>query len=171
MFAKRRSTTATTSPAPGVGTGPARTQAPAQPPPPKEAPPPPGGGQPQPSASSKRTRNKASKEKVEQFNVLKMRLHRKLIDKLDLTRMVGDEESLREQVKDVVAQLADQEQTLLNFAERQRLINEVLDETFGLGPLEVILTDPLVSDILVNGPKQVYVERGGNPRTHGGRIP
>lgn len=106
----------------------------------------------------------ASSEKIEQFNVLKMRLHRKLIDQLDLTRMVGEEEDLRGQVKEVLSQLADQENTLLNFNERQRLINEVLDETFGLGPLEVILSDPTISDILVNGPKQVYVEARGKLR-------
>ncbi len=106
-------------------------------------------------------RPKVSKEKVEQFNVLKMRLHRKLIDQLDLTRMVGDDDSLREQVKELVSQLADQENTLLNYNERQRIISEVLDETFGLGPLEVLLADPSISDILVNGAKQVYVERRG----------
>jgi pilus assembly protein CpaF len=106
-----------------------------------------------------------SKEKIEQFNTLKMRLHRKLIDKLDLTRMVGDDDTLREQVKEVVSQLADQENTLLNFNERARLISEVLDETFGLGPLEVLLADPTISDILVNGPKQVYVERRGKLET------
>jgi pilus assembly protein CpaF len=104
---------------------------------------------------------KVSKDKVDQFNALKMRLHRKLIDQLDLTRMVGEEESLREQVKEHLGRLADQENTLLNFNERQRLINEVLDETFGLGPLEVLLTDATISDILVNGPKRVYVERRG----------
>ncbi len=104
---------------------------------------------------------RASKEKIEQFNALKMRLHRKLIDQLDLARMAGDDETLRSQVKELVSNLADQENTLLNFNERQRLINEVLDETFGLGPLEVLLTDPVISDILVNGPKQVYVERRG----------
>ncbi|UCE60831.1 MAG: CpaF family protein [Phycisphaerales bacterium] len=105
---------------------------------------------------------RVSNEKIEQFNALKMRLHRKLIDQLDLTRMVGEEEALREQVKEVLTQLADQENTLLNYNERQRLTSEVLDETFGLGPLEVILADPSISDILVNGPKQVYVERRGN---------
>jgi len=107
------------------------------------------------------TRIRASKEKIEQFNSLKMRLHRKLIDQLDLARMSSDDDSLREQVKELVSRLADQENTLLNFNERQRLISEVLDETFGLGPLEVILADPTISDILVNGPKQVYVERRG----------
>ncbi len=102
-----------------------------------------------------------ARDKIEQFNALKMRLHRKLIDQLDLARMVGDEEDLRGQVKELVSQLADQENTLLNFNERQRLINEVLDETFGLGPLEVLLAEPSISDILVNGPKQVYIERHG----------
>jgi pilus assembly protein CpaF len=112
---------------------------------------------PQPSPA----KTKVSKEKIEQFNALKMRLHRRLIDQLDLTRMVGDEQTLREQVREIVSHLADQENTLLNFNERQRLISEVLDETFGLGPLEVILADATVNDILVNGPKQVFVERRG----------
>lgn len=117
---------------------------------------------PTPTTSLPKTKSRSSKERIEQFNALKMRLHRKLIDQLDLTRMVGDDESLREQVRALVSQLADQENTLLNYNDRQRLINEVLDETFGLGPLEVLLADATISDILVNGPKQVYVERGGN---------
>ena len=88
---------------------------------------------PKPTSAPKQTsapgKPKVSKEKVEQFNKLKMHLHRKVIDQLDLTRMVGDDETLRAQVKEVVSQLADQENTLLNFNERQRLISEVLDET------------------------------------------
>jgi pilus assembly protein CpaF len=143
MFGKRLTNTITPPGAPAPATAP-----PKAPPAARAAP---------PSAAKPR----ASKEKTEQFNALKMRLHRKLIDKLDLTRMVGDDETLRAQVKELVSQLADQENTLLNFNERQRLISEVLDETFGLGPLEVILGDPTISDILVNGPKQVYVERHG----------
>ncbi len=125
------------------------------------APPAPAPSAPKPISPGAPGKPKVSKDKVEQFNTLKMHLHRKLIDQLDLTRMVGDDETLRQQVKEVVSQLADQENTLLNFNERQRLISEVLDETFGLGPLEVILADSTISDILVNGPKQVYVERHG----------
>ncbi len=141
---------------------------PSSPPAKPAATPPTGGGvaapvkpplQAAPTTSKAKTR--ASKEKIEQFNALKMRLHRKLIDQLDLTRMVGDDDALRAQVRELVAQLADQENTLLNYNERQRLINEVLDETFGLGPLEVLLADASISDILVNGPKQVYIERQG----------
>ncbi len=105
---------------------------------------------------------KAAQEKIDQANALKTRIHRKLVEKLDLTRLTGDDESLREQVREVVALLCEQENTLLNYAERQRLISEVLDETFGLGPLEVLLADTGISDILVNGPRQIYIEKGGN---------
>ncbi|HNU43775.1 MAG TPA: CpaF family protein [Phycisphaerae bacterium] len=104
---------------------------------------------------------RVTEEKTEQFNLLKVRLHRNLINQLDLTRLVGDDESLREQVRELVSQLADRENTLLSFNERQRLIDEVLNETFGLGPLEVLLSDQSISDILVNGPKHIYVERKG----------
>jgi len=100
-------------------------------------------------------------EKQDQFNELKQRLHRKLVDQIDMTRMVGDESELRAQVREIVEKLCEQENTLLNFNERQRLISEVLDETFGLGPLEVLLADQTISDILINGPKQIYVERNG----------
>ena len=113
------------------------------------------------SAPIAANKSRVSREKTEQFNKLKVRLHRKLIEQLDLARMAGDDDARRAQVKEVVSKLADQEKTLLNYNERQRLIGEVLDEAFGLGPLEVILGDPTISDILVNGPKQVYVERFG----------
>ena len=84
-----------------------------------------------------------------------------MVSQLDLTRRAGDDDTLREQVREVVVHLCEQEDTLLNYNERQRLINEVLDETFGLGPLEILLTDPSITDILINGCSQVYVERRG----------
>ena len=105
--------------------------------------------------------SKASQDKMDQFNELKTRIHRSLVEKLDLARMAGDDDTIREQVREVVTMLCEQENTLLNYNERQRLIAEILDETFGLGPLEVLLSDPAVSDILINGPQHVYVERRG----------
>jgi pilus assembly protein CpaF len=155
MFGKKLSNTATAPPLPPASPGTAATA------PPTTNAKPPSGPKPLSGSHAAAPKAKPVKEKVEQFNALKMRLHRKLIDQLDLTRLVGDEDTLRNQVRELVSQLAEQENTLLNFNERQRLINEVLDETFGLGPLEVLLTDPLISDILVNGPKQVYIERRG----------
>jgi len=105
---------------------------------------------------------RVNRERLEQFYELKSRIHRKLVDHLDLSRLSAeDNQEFRDQIKELVADLCDREQALLNFSERQRLINEILDETFGLGPLEVLLSDPTISDILVNGPKQVYVEKRG----------
>ena len=104
---------------------------------------------------------KPTQDKTDQFNELKTRMHRKLVEKLDLARMTGDEETIRAQVREVVTVLCEQENTLLNYNERQRLIAEILDETFGLGPLEVLLSDASISDILINGPNNVYVERRG----------
>ena len=96
------------------------------------------------------------------YDELKQRIHSKLVDKLDLTK-VGELEGdvLRREIRPVVEHLCDSEDSLLNRNERERLVDEVLDETFGLGPLETLLKDSSISDILINGPKHVYVERRG----------
>jgi pilus assembly protein CpaF len=96
------------------------------------------------------------------FEELKRLIHGKLVDKLDLSRvsdLAGD--TLRREIRLVVERLCDTENPLLNRMERERLIDEVLDETFGFGPLEMLLKDPTISDILVNGPHKIYVERRG----------
>ena len=100
--------------------------------------------------------------KESEFEILKRKIHSKLVDKLDLSR-VGELEGdvLRREIRLVVEHLYDSEDTLLNRNERERLIEEVLDETFGLGPLEMLLKDATISDILINGPKNIYVERQG----------
>src|SRR5947208_1301703 len=96
------------------------------------------------------------------FEELKRLIHQKLVDKLDLSRVSDLEgDTLRREIRLVVERLCDTENPLLNRMERERLIDEVLDETFGFGPLEVLLKDPTISDILVNGPHKVYVERRG----------
>ncbi|NOT02860.1 MAG: CpaF family protein [Phycisphaerales bacterium] len=105
--------------------------------------------------------SKPARAKLDAFNALKMKVHRKLVEQLDLTALEGDDKALRTQVGAVVEKLADQEDSLLSFNERKRLVSEVLDETFGLGPLEVLLSDPSISDILINGSQQIYIERGG----------
>ncbi|MFH1918555.1 MAG: CpaF family protein [Planctomycetota bacterium] len=101
-------------------------------------------------------------EKEGSFEQLKQCIHGKLVDKLDMSK-VGELEGdvLRREIRLVVEHLCDTEDTLLNRNERERLIDEVLDETFGLGPLEVLLKDVTISDILINGPKNIYVERRG----------
>ena len=96
------------------------------------------------------------------FEEIKERIHNKLVDKLDLNRIGEIEgESLRREVRMVVEHLCDAEETLLNRQERERLIEEVLDQALGLGPLELLLKDTSISDILINGAKSVYIERQG----------
>jgi pilus assembly protein CpaF len=96
------------------------------------------------------------------FEELKRHIHTKLVEKLDLSKisdLAGD--TVRSEIRLVVERLCDTENPLLNRMERERLVDEVLDETLGFGPLEVLLKDPTISDILINGPFKVYVERRG----------
>ena len=97
-----------------------------------------------------------------EYQELKFTLHRKLLDKINLEALATiDNQRVRGEVRNALMQLIDSEQTLLSSVEKQQICDEVLDEVFGLGPLEPLLQDPTVSDILVNGHKQVFVERRG----------
>ncbi|HOW73110.1 MAG TPA: CpaF family protein, partial [Phycisphaerae bacterium] len=100
-------------------------------------------------------------EKLEKYYALKTRIHRKLVEQLDLTAVDNNDPGIRDKVGELVLALCEKEDVLLNHTERQRLVGEILDETFGLGPLEILLKDPAISDILINGPRMVYVERKG----------
>jgi pilus assembly protein CpaF len=93
---------------------------------------------------------------------LKARIHRQLISRLDLTKLVTmPGEVVREQIGRVIEDLLLEEQTPLSRQEREQLVVEVQNETLGLGPLEPLLQDPTISDILVNGARNVYIERRG----------
>jgi len=112
----------------------------------------------QPTVRSSHPRDAGSNE----FEQLKQAIHAKLVEKLDLSRLGELEgDSLRREIRLVVEHLCDTENPLLTRAERERLIEEVLDETFGFGPLEILLKEPDIADIMINGPKNVFVERNG----------
>jgi pilus assembly protein CpaF len=97
-----------------------------------------------------------------EYQELKFTLHRKLVDKINLEALASiDNARVRSEVRQAVIQLIDAEPTLLSSLEKQQISDEVLDEVFGLGPLEPLLQDPTISDILVNTYRQVYVERHG----------
>ncbi|HUE74891.1 MAG TPA: CpaF family protein [Pirellulaceae bacterium] len=89
-------------------------------------------------------------------------LHSRLIAGLDLSRIgsMSDEE-IRAEIREAAADLCNRSSSLLTAGDRERLVAEVMDEAFGLGPLESLLRDATISDILVNGPQTVYVERKG----------
>ena len=93
---------------------------------------------------------------------IKSKIHTKLLSSLNPEQLrTLNKESVRAQIGGVVERLVGDEGIPMTLAERERIIEEILDEVFGLGPLEPLLKDPTISDILVNGFDNVYVERGG----------
>ena len=96
------------------------------------------------------------------FSELKAAIHRKLIQKLNLDRLVQmDREAVRRDLSQIIESLVAGESTPMTLSERERLTQEVLDEVFGLGPLEPLLKDNSINDILVNTHEHVYIERSG----------
>ncbi|MEN6536194.1 MAG: CpaF family protein [Bryobacteraceae bacterium] len=97
-----------------------------------------------------------------EYQELKFALHRKLLDRINLevlSSMAG--ERVRTEIRTALARLVDEEKTPLSLVEKDRVTEEVLNEVFGLGPLEPLLQDPTINDILVTTPRLVYVERAG----------
>ncbi|HUQ93163.1 MAG TPA: CpaF family protein, partial [Bryobacteraceae bacterium] len=96
------------------------------------------------------------------YQELKFAIHRKLLERINLEALSSmQSDRVRMEVRTAVARLVDEERTPLSLVEKDRVIDEVLDEVFGLGPLEPLLQDPTISDILVTTPKLVYIERAG----------
>jgi len=96
------------------------------------------------------------------FGAVKAAIHRKLIQKLNLDRLTQvDSEVVRLELAQIIESLVVNESTPMTLQERERLSQEVLDEVLGLGPIEPLLKDPTISDILVNTYKNVYIERNG----------
>ena len=105
--------------------------------------------------------NLQSFERTE-YQQVKADLHRKILDRLDLEKLGRTaNDAAREEVLVLIRNTVNSEAVPLSFAERERLAREILDEIFGLGPLEPLLKDPSISDILVNRFDRVYVERAG----------
>jgi pilus assembly protein CpaF len=116
--------------------------------------PPSSGGPAQPAARPQPPR--------QQYLEMRANVHRKLLNRLNLEALAQTDRSRAEtEIRALLAQLLQEEATPLNFSERDTLFAEVLDDVFGLGPLEPLLRDPGISDILVNTYQHVFVERAG----------
>src|SRR5438045_6919847 len=93
---------------------------------------------------------------------LKVELHQRLLDLINLQALDKmSREQIEEEVGDIVAEELAKQNHALNHAERKQLVGDVLDELLGLGPLEPLLKDPTITDVLVNGADKVFVERYG----------
>ncbi len=125
----------------------------------------PASAPPPPAAQAASRRIEPVKEidpAVEAYETLKRHIHMQLVDRLDMNRVSEmDPKTLRNEIRGIVEHLCDTENPLLNRNERQRLVNEILDETFGFGPLELLLKDDKIGDIMINGPKKIFVEKEG----------
>ena len=96
------------------------------------------------------------------YRELKQRIHALLLERVDLESMQRlTQEQIRDELRSLVERLLDEEAVVINDVERKNLTRDIRNEMLGFGPLETLLSDPTVSDILVNGHKQVYVERRG----------
>ena len=97
-----------------------------------------------------------------QYIQLKANVHRKLLNRLNLEALASvDRQRAEAEIRTLVFELMAEEATPLSMTEREQILGDILDEVFGLGPLEPLLRDPTINDILVNTYKQVYVERNG----------
>jgi pilus assembly protein CpaF len=97
-----------------------------------------------------------------EYQQVKSDLHRKILDRLNLEKLGRTpSDTAREEVLVLIRNSVNSEAVPLSFAERERLSREILDEIFGLGPLEPLLKDPTIADILVNRYDRVYIERNG----------
>lgn len=119
-------------------------------------------------ASSKKSESSSSDTSLDPRTQLKLRVHNELIRTSDLNKLMaeakGDESKqneLRERVKRDITQILDKEANDLARDDRSKIIKEVLEESLGLGPLEDLLADPGVSEIMVNGAKKIFIEKSG----------
>ena len=93
---------------------------------------------------------------------MKVRIHQQLVERLDIQNLKSmPQDVVRHEVRNVIRDLCQNERGLISATEQDKLMDEVMDETFGLGPLEALLKDPMISDILINRFDRVYVERKG----------
>ena len=96
------------------------------------------------------------------FQQLKTRLHRRIVDAIDMSKAGEMSESeLRQQLRSLALHLCSLEEVNLPSEDREIMVKEIMDEIYGFGPLEPLMNDPDVSDVLVNGPDRVFVERDG----------
>lgn len=103
--------------------------------------------------------------KVDPFEEIKSRIHTKIIEEINVSSLKEDskdsDESLEKEISDIVEKFLDAESTFITKLEKQKLTTEVIDETIGFGPINKFLHDATVSEIMVNGPNMVYLEKKG----------
>ncbi len=113
----------------------------------------------------------AEAKRAEQYTDLKVQMHQKLIERINLSALDGmSREQVGREIGDIVSEMLKEVNHALNLGERRQLVEDILDELLGLGPLEPLLKDPTISDIMVNSASMVFVERRGKIEEVGTRF-
>src|SRR5574337_982672 len=97
----------------------------------------------------------------ESFRDVKFRIQSRVIQDLDPKLDLSNQVEVRRQIEEIFGKVIDEEGLALTRAERVRMLEQITDEIIGLGPLEPLLRDETITEVMVNGPRQVYIERGG----------
>jgi pilus assembly protein CpaF len=118
------------------------------------------------SSKIQKAKKSAANVKEDPFEELKLKIHDKIINEIksDAFKEIegeNQEEKLEKEISSIVEHFLDDEGTYIPKQERQRIVSEVINETIGFGPIDPLINDPTVSEIMVNGPEHVYVERKG----------
>lgn len=115
--------------------------------------------------------NKAQNKKVQPvqredpYESIKSKIHNRIIEEIKTDSLKdiesGDDSELEKEISTIIEGILDEESTFISKSERQKIITEIIDETIGFGPINQLILDSSVSEIMVNGPRQVYVEKKG----------
>ena len=125
---------------------------------------PPGGGAPPPAgvpAAPAAPRLMSQAPTRESFRDVKFRIQNRVIQDLDPKLDLSNQVEVRRQIEEIFGKVIDEEGLALTRAERVRMLEQITDEIIGLGPLEPLLRDESISEIMVNGPRQIYIDRSG----------
>src|SRR6478735_6037434 len=137
---------------PGTGSAPEGSNVPA---------PAPGGGGNTPTPAAPQGRLMSQAPVRESFRDVKFRIQSRVIQDLDPKLDLSNQVEVRRQIEEIFGKVIDEEGLALTRAERVRMLEQITDEIIGLGPLEPLLRDESISEVMVNGPRQVYIERSG----------
>src|SRR5262249_59863097 len=119
---------------------------------------PPAGGPPPVPTAGRLTSQAPVRES---FRDVKFRIQNRVIQDLDPKLDLSNQVEVRRQIEEIFGKVIDEEGLALTRAERVRMLEQITDEIIGLGPLEPLLRDESISEVMVNGPRQVYIERSG----------
>src|SRR6478609_4137508 len=119
------------------------------------------GGGPQTPAAPTQSRLSSQGPVRESFRDVKFRIQSRVIQDLDPKLDLTNQVEVRRQIEEIFGKVVDEEGLALTRAERVRMLEQITDEIIGLGPLEPLLRDESITEVMVNGPRQVYIERSG----------